>query len=178
MRYFQLKKDMMTWKELTDLLEYDVKTGLFTWKVRACRNRFAGQKAGTTRKNGYVEITIDRKCYQAHRLAWFYVHKKWPDNQIDHINHNPTDNRIDNLRDATNLENGRNQKLNIRNTSGHAGVHWNTKDKRWIASIKVHGTRKYLGCFTQKEEAVQVRREAEIAHNFHPNHAKNEVLSS
>lgn len=110
--------DQMT---LRSLLDYDPLTGLFIWKVD--RGNFkAGQRAGCTCR-GYVKIMIRKKSYEAHRLAWFYVHGVWPKLWLDHINRNPSDNRIANLREADPRLNTQNQALvNERNRTGLAGV--------------------------------------------------------
>lgn len=68
---------MITHEELLELLHYDKDTGVFTWK----KSRMVvkqGDVAGSKRKDGLVQIGVNKKIYQANRLAWFYVHKKWP----------------------------------------------------------------------------------------------------
>jgi hypothetical protein len=115
-----------------------------------------GKKAGYVKKNkGYVYIEIDGKSYSAHRLAWFYVTGKIPQNQIDHINGKKADNRFENLREASNGQN----RANTRSGSKHGikGVRrlpW-MKDgtKCWQAQITHNKKVHYLGCFYTKEEA-------------------------
>jgi hypothetical protein len=84
-------------QRLKEFLIYDPETGLFT-KIR--RN-FKKPFAGTPHPVGYIRITIDKRFYLAHRLAWFYVKGKWPEADIDHINGDKTDNRFANLREAS-----------------------------------------------------------------------------
>jgi hypothetical protein len=73
---------------------------------------------------GYITIRVIYKSYLAHRLAWLYVHGEWPENLIDHINNNRSDNRICNLRKATKTENNRNTLRGSKNKSGVKSVFW------------------------------------------------------
>ena len=102
---------------------------------------------------GYVLISIDGTRYPAHRLAWLYIYGQWPNGQIDHINRNPSDNRIVNLREATVAENGHNAGLRIDNTSGFKGVHRhrNLLARPWQARIKFGSRRISLGYFETPE---------------------------
>ena len=75
--------------------------GVFVWKKFTNGRVSVGSQAGSIIKKRYAMIHINGKCYLSHRLAWFYVHGKWPKGWIDHINHDRLDNRIENLRDAT-----------------------------------------------------------------------------
>ena len=87
---------------------------------------------------------------------------------IDHINHNPSDNRLSNLRCVTQKENQRNMKLGIRNRTGVAGVSY--QKGSWQAQLKIGERHIHLGCFDTKQEATAARRAAEIVAGFHPNH--------
>jgi hypothetical protein len=87
-----------------------------------------GDIAGTVSKEGYVSIRIESRVYKAHRLAWLYVTGNMPTKLIDHINGDKSDNRWKNLREVTNQENCRNQKIRITNKTGYKGV-MHTKDK-------------------------------------------------
>ena len=89
----------LTQKRLKELLDYDPKTGIFTWKY-ANNNRKAGSKAGYKAKDGYIAISIDSKRYLAHRLVWLFVYGHFPKYDIDHINRIRDDNRIENLQKA------------------------------------------------------------------------------
>jgi hypothetical protein len=90
---------------LTSVLHYTPETGEFLWNLPRPKIR-VGQRAGYKKKNtGYIYIEIDGKSYSAHRLAWFYVTGTFPKKQIDHINRNRSDNRYENLREATNSQN-------------------------------------------------------------------------
>jgi len=163
---------MITQERLKEILEYDLLTGLFTYKVSR-GNKKAGSTAGSLHKtNGYIEITIDGKSYYAHRLVFLFMLGKMPDDQVDHINHIKEDNKWLNLREVTASENHHNRAKNSNNTSGTAGVGWNKASNKWYAAIYVEGKQKHLGYFTDLEEAIAERKQAEIDYSFHPNHGK------
>lgn len=172
--------------QLKELIDYDPETGLFTWLPRKrdwfksvgqwknWNGRYPGSVAGTVGKKGYRTIAIHDKLYKAHRLAWFYVHGRWPTDQIDHINGDRDDNRITNLRSVSNSINGKNKKRDHRNVSGYIGVtpypyHGTMK---WVARIRVDGRLKHLGYFDTIQEAAVARKAAERIFGFHPNHGK------
>jgi hypothetical protein len=147
-------------ERLKKLLRYDAGEGVFKWNRSKGRAR-AGNVAGCADTYGYIVIRIDGCLYKAHRLAWLYVHGRWPDGLIDHINRNPSDNRIENLREASQSENTHN--ANRQSKSGVPGVRWRSERNRWVAQIRVGYRNHVLGSFKTKEEAVVVRRQAEQA---------------
>lgn len=140
------------------LLSYDPDTGEFKWRQAKGRVK-AGQIAGATDTCGYRVIRIDGKLYKAHRLAWLYSYGRLPNGILDHINRVPGDNRIANLREATQSENMHN--ANRATQSGVPGVRWRAERNKWVAQIRV-GYRNYvLGSFASKDEAVEARQKAE-----------------
>jgi hypothetical protein len=144
---------------LKKLLSYDENTGIFTWKNPIHGAVVSGKIAGYIRKDGYCQIQIDSKLYLAHRLAWLYVYGKFPNNQIDHISGARNDNRIINLREATNKQNSQNIKnANINNTHGYLGVSCNKYN--YQAKIGTDGKTKHLGYFDTPELAHQAYLEA------------------
>jgi len=163
-------KDILTQHELKTHLHYHPITGVFT------RLNAPQKKTGSVNKGGYLQISIKCKLYYAHRLAWLYMTGEWPKNQIDHINHEKLDNRITNLREVTNQENGRNQKPRKQSKSGAIGVSPYIREgrcDRWQAQINSsNGTPVHLGFFIRKEDAVLARKKAEVLYGFHPNHGK------
>jgi len=177
---------MDDFKFINESLTYDAATGLLFWKSRprehfatehgqsSFNTEFSGNAAGTLTSLGYIRINISGKHYRAHRIAWLLHYGAWPQNHIDHINGNPSDNRIVNLRDVSNVENHRNKKLPITNTSGTIGVYWDRRESKWAATIKVNGKRLSLGRFTLKSDAIAARQQANIQHGFHENHGRNE----
>ncbi len=151
----------ITQERLKELLHYDPDTGVFLWIKKNSRKISIGKVAGHIDKQGYWVIGIDKKQFFAHRLAWLYVFGEFPNGLIDHMNRNKTDNRIHNLRVATNSENGQNHKIQKNNTSGITGVFWCKKAKKWRARVKINKKYKNLGSFHTMEEAKEARKVAE-----------------
>lgn len=148
-----MAKSDLTAARLRELLHYDPQSGVFTWRVaRGCVR--AGQMAGSPMKSGYVHFCIDGKFYYAHRLAWLYVHGVWPTGGfVDHRNHNKSDNRIDNLRDATKSVNGENRRVAQKNSHSRLMGAFLAHDGQFTSKIVVRGVRHYLGRFKTAEEA-------------------------
>jgi len=165
----------MTASKLKELYNYNPETGLFT-RLKSSGGHKKGTLAGSYDKDGYLRIQIQGKHYKSHRLAWLYMTGEFPKNTIDHINRVRDDNRWENLRDVTILENSKNCGISKRNTSGVVGVRWNKKQCRWIANIRVDGKQIYLGGFTEFSQAVNARKNAEILYGFIGN--DNEEVSN
>ena len=155
-------------------IHYEPDTGKLIWKD------YAGNRCvKPLTEAGYIHNTlgcryvqVDKKLYKAHRLIWLWYYGGWPENHIDHINHNPSDNRICNLRDVTHIENHKNTSRRGSNKSGFTGVSFYKRDKNWQAYINVDTKRIHLGKFKNKEDAIKVRKEAEIKYGYHENHGK------
>ena len=155
----------MNQNKLKQFLHYDKDTGNFTWlKLLHANNVCEGDTAGTTNKRGYVLIQIGGTQHKAHRLAWLYMTGDWPELDIDHKNRVKSDNRWDNLREATTLENSKNQSKAINNTSGKTGV--SRLGKKWKVRISNKGKRIELGVYTSKQEAIKIREQAEILYGY------------
>lgn len=136
---------------IKDYLSYDECSGLFRFSLDYHKFK-AGDVVGTITKKGYVSIKILGLRFLSHRLAWFYVNGKWPSGDIDHIDGNPLNNSINNLRDVSRLLNLQNQKkAHKNNISGFLGVEKN--GDRWRARIRVNKVRIDLGTFDTPEEA-------------------------
>jgi hypothetical protein len=148
-------------------MSYDKDTGLFT-RRKGVRGGLLGGKVGYKKPNGYIGICIDYERYLAHRLAWFYVHKEWPKNQIDHINGVRDDNRMENLRDATHAENQHHRFGPQRNnkSSKYLGVRFFKQTNRWTAVITVRNKGIRLGYFGTEEEAYAAYLKAKK--KYHP----------
>lgn len=162
---------------LNSILYYEVETGVLRWKVRTdspdwWNIRYAGKIAGSADGKGYLKVRLSGKNHYAHRIIWKMVTGYDPSDQIDHIDGDGSNNRISNLRVVSALENSKNSKMRKHNTSGTSGVCWYKKARKWTASIKKNKKRIHLGLFADKEDAIKVRKAAEIALGYHPNHGR------
>jgi len=157
---------MLTLSELKKRLTYNPVTGVFTHL-----DRRAGKTVSGIDTKGYGKITINYRRYFLHRLAWFYMTGEWP-KVIDHINGVRNDNRWCNLREASTLMNARNMRRPKNNTSGVVGVFWYARDQKWQAQIRTNGRIIILIRTRDKEEAVRIRKAAEVQYGFHPNHGR------
>lgn len=153
-----------TTESVRSQLAYDAATGIFTWLITRAGCR-AGTVAGWARADGYTQICIDGKRYRAHRLAWLYSHGEWPTGDIDHLNGDRSDNRLENLRDVSRFVNAQNLRRGRRdNRSGLLGVSPN--GNLWRATIQVNRRQLFLGNFRTPEEASTAYVAAK--RKFHP----------
>lgn len=140
---------------------FDYKDGNLIWKIQPSKIVKAGSVAGHKNQYGYIAVRIKRSPYQAHRLIWAWHNKSIP-SCLDHINGDRSDNRIENLRLATHLQNSHNRKIPKHNTSGFKGVYASKNKDKWIASIMLDGKRTYLGTFEDKNDAIKAYQKASI----------------
>jgi hypothetical protein len=145
---------------IKQLFDYVSQTGHLYWRAKG-RGRVKTRPAGTILSTGYIGVVIGEKRHFAHRICWAIHFGKWPSDQIDHINGIKIDNRICNLREATNSQNGKNARIPSNNTSGVCGVTYDKVNKRWRSIIKVNGKQIHLGRWSSFEDAVVARKEAE-----------------
>jgi hypothetical protein len=175
---------------LRELLDYNPESGSLTWKPRSPErfglraskifNARRGGKAafGAIDTGGYHCSCLFGKFLLAHRVIWAMAHGEWPE-QVDHIDGNRLNNRLSNLRAATQAENSRNMARTRINSSGVSGVYWSTRDQRWRADINVGANqRRCVGLFRDFEEAVAARRGAERRHGYHPNHGRENTSAA
>lgn len=148
---------------LRSILSYDQDTGQFVWKKLLSKRAVPGKNAGWS-KDGYTCITIHKRHYRAHRLAWLYVYGEWPEKEIDHINGVRSDNRISNLRQANSSQNKFNTCVRGNSSSGHKGVFWNASRRAWQARIQTSGKVKHLGFYKDLPSAVSARARGEKLH--------------
>lgn len=174
---------------LRQLLRYEPGTGRVFWlargpewfkdesyaarrKMSAWNGRFSGKEALTAvHCKGYLHGCVLGQQYLAHRVIWAIVNDFWPE-QVDHINGNPADNRIANLRNVESRENQRNMKRPHNNTSGCTGVVWHRDRGKWAAQITVNQRNVHLGRFDDFYDAVAARKAAEVKYGFHSNHGR------
>jgi len=165
------------------LIHYDAESGTLTWRERprsmfkterdwkAWNTRYAGQVAFTAQDgSGYLAGTILGVRILAHRLIWFLVTGEWPD-QVDHRDHNRSNNRLTNLRASDPLRNQRNRTRQKSNKSGINGV-FQLPSGKWTAQIKVKRKPIHLGVFDTKTHAAAARMEANARHGFAENHGR------
>ncbi|MCH7936635.1 MAG: HNH endonuclease [Proteobacteria bacterium] len=172
---------MITQTELRKLLDYFPETGIFRWRFRKnarpqWNGRYAGTKAGCQIAGGYIKIVIDNQAYYAHRLAWLYLQGKWPEAGIDHRDGNPSNNKFDNLRPATQVENMHNTPAQKNNTSGFKGVTWHRQRRKWAAQAYIEGKHIHIGLFESKEDAARAYNQA--IENLHGEFARPNKLGA
>lgn len=132
--------------------------------IRKKNGKPTGQHANTTQ--GYARVKVGGRMLRAHRVIYAIIHGEMPAGQIDHINGNRVDNRIENLRDVSHSENQHNHKTPENNTSGFTGVGWHAPLQKWVSRIKVNNRTLHLGYFENLEDAVKARKMAKI--KYHP----------
>lgn len=167
-----MAKTDITAARLRERLIYDPETGVFTWRPRGNPQwdaRFANQIAGSFDPGGYVRLIFDyEKCW-AHRLAWLYVNGEWPLGDIDHIDGNPRNNRISNLRDvprSTNMENRR--RANSKGNGLPLGVYFDKRreTRPFVARLTKGYRAVHLGSFASADEAhsayLQAKRQMHV----------------
>lgn len=152
-------------------LRYDHEDGQLRW----LNGRLAGSIAGSSyqcKRTSYKTITINGVKLRAHRAAWALFYGAWPDGQIDHIDGNGLNNRIDNLRVVSNRQNRLNSRRPNTNKSGVTGVYLRTESTSWRAQIYNNGKKVILGDTPDFFEAVCMRKSAERSLGYHLNHDK------
>jgi hypothetical protein len=149
---------MITQKRVLELFDY--RDGQLICKTPRKKVN-VGDVSGCARSDGYLLVGIDGKTYRAHRVVWLYHHGYFPENDIDHIDRNPQNNRIQNLREVSRSCNVRNTGNRADNQSGVKGVLWDNENHKWLASIGLSGKKRNLGRFKCFIEAVAHRLAAE-----------------
>lgn len=166
-------------------VDYNHETGNMVWKARkesmfrasgkwtadqlcnSWNKKYAGKTAlSNKQKSGHMSGEIFGMSILAHRAAFAMYHGIEVFDEIDHINGDPSDNRIDNLREVRAADNRKNTKIYRNNSSGVMGVSYDARWKNW----KVTVGRKYVGRFKAFDDAVDARKIAEKAENYHQNH--------
>ena len=146
--------------EFDHLIRYEPGTGNFIWLDSRNGRVEPGSVAGRLRPDGYVSVFLCGKEYLAHRLAWFFFYGEWPKQMKDHINRVRSDNRIDNLREATPLQNQYNRNA--------AGVtNFKGRKKPFASRICVSGKSIFLGYFkTHSEASAAYQKAKKVYHSF------------
>ncbi|HEN3329032.1 TPA: HNH endonuclease [Yersinia enterocolitica] len=164
-----MKKDAVNFN---DYFIYNPTDGKLRWKIPK-GNVLLGEEAGSPNGEGYLRVGLNCKTYAVHRIAWeIYMGPIPAGMQIDHIDHNRINNKIENLRVVTNEDNCKNRSLQRDNSSGVCGVTWDKSKKKWYSQIMVNNKQINLGRFHDINEAISARKDAEISFGFHGNHGK------
>lgn len=164
---------MLTQDRLKKYVHYDPASGIFTWARNFTTGRYRRRKGwDATIEHGkkYRGVCLLGEKYYAHRLAFLYMEGAIPPDQVDHIDHDRSNNAWENLRHSDNQTNQCNLPLRKCNTSGHHGVA--KRYGAWGAVIAVNGKHHYLGVYDRKEDAIKARKAAEVKYGFHENHGK------
>ena len=155
---------MLTQELINERLEY--KDGDLYWRVNRGGKAKVGTKAGAySTSDGYIYVSIDGKKQAAPRLIFLLLKGYLPE-EIDHIDRNRTNNKIDNLREANHAQNMFNCSKHISNTSGIKGVSWCDTTKSWQARIRVgKGNRISVGYFKSLDKAEQAMKIARLQYH-------------
>lgn len=169
----KMNKEELTPQLLNEYLSYDPSVGTLTWIKRPSKKVHTGSRAGTHLKSGYRSINLFGRSYQEHHLIWFIYYGEWVQ-EIDHINHNKSDNSIDNLRSVTHQENSKNMKKLSNTITGEQGIYHDKRSDRYIATIRSKGKVVFSkSCTPDKVDDLIKEREAKLIElGFHNNHGK------
>jgi hypothetical protein len=149
---------MLTQEMLHLLFEYRSDGVLLERTKRRGGTKNIGDIVGSKRKDGYVKVSINKKCYLIHRLIYLYHHGVLPE-YIDHINYDHTDNRIENLRAATWAENNQNRTHQSNSSTGIKGLYYREDINKWVGQVMKDKVLHRTPCIEDKEEALTALRQ-------------------
>lgn len=145
---------------------------LFRIKFMGSRG-VAGSEVGTIDNHGYLCFIMNKGRFKNHRVIWEMFNGEIPKGMhIDHINHIRDDNRIENLRVVSRVDNQRNQSLRSDNSSGNVGVSFMKKLGKWEAYIYLGGKKIKIGYYSNIDDAIKARKSASEEYGFHKNHGE------
>lgn len=133
-----------------------------------------GTNAGCQDNNGYWLIRVGSrpgKLLRAHRIIWYMFNKTLP-NILDHVDGNPGNNLLSNLRKATESQNRHNSKKHSDNTSGYKGVYWDSRSMKWMAKVSFNYKSYWGGRFVNKDDAIL--KVEEMRNQLHKEFAKHD----
>lgn len=171
-----------------ECFDLDADAGQIVWKVRPLHHfrsehgwrttngRSAGRVAGSRvcSEKGYRQVEIDGVSYKVHRIIFALANGKWPDGEIDHINGDPTDNSVRNMRDVSGTDNMLNKGIYRRNETGEPNISLRREtylEKRWHVQMVSRGV-KHQAYFATLDEARIWRDAMRVSLGFHLNHGK------
>jgi hypothetical protein len=134
---------------LFDVFEYDPSTGVVRNKVKRYKAR-AGDIVGTYRPDGYRQVCVDGTILLLHRVAFALAFGRWAEFEVDHANGDRSDNRAENLREATKSQNGANKRVC---RDGLKGASFCERAGKWRASLRKDGKFHHIGLFDTAEAA-------------------------
>ena len=140
---------------------FDYKDGNLFRKTKTSNRTKVGDVVGSKNGNGYLRVSVLGKYFYVHRIVFMW-HFGYLPNEIDHIDGNKSNNKIENLREATHLQNGKNLTLRLSNKVGINGVRFDSDRRKWASSICINKKKKHLGRFANIEDAILARKNAEI----------------
>lgn len=144
--------ELLSVERLRALLHYEPDTGALTWLVKPNKRLAAGHPAGCRVPEGYRIVTAEGCRTYAHRIAWALTYGAWPKGEIDHIDGDPSNDRISNLRDVTHRTNAQNVRRSFCGRDGLLGTS-KRSDGRVLALIWHEGKQRYLGTFYTEQDA-------------------------
>lgn len=184
------KKPLPSPELLRQLLRYEPETGRLFWRTRSPLLFTANRQTALHQANkwnhswaekqafkcidkyGYANGSIAASHYKAHRVIWAICYGEWPQGEIDHIDGDPLNNRINNLRVVTRRENLQNVARSRVNSSGITGVTRIARSGKWHAFIHENRRKISLGEYQTKDEAVSARMIAAEQYGYHENHGR------
>lgn len=162
---------------INEAVKYDPETGLFFWKERPLghfsseqsfkrwKTVYSGKIAGSLDSDGYIVIRINYEIYFSHRLAWILMTGKWPKSGLDHIDGNPINNKISNLREVNQSQNNCNAKIRRDNSSGLRGVTWDKERNKWQVQLSINKKRVFYARYDSLEDAkISYKKASEKYH--------------
>ena len=175
---------MLSQQELQELLNYDPKSGLLTWKVRpestfankqswaAWNTKYSNKPAFTSvNQQGYRVGAINNVVLRAVRVIYILMTDTVPE-IIDHIDGNRLNDSWVNLRNVDAAANQKNMKKFTTNKSGVTGVYWDKSKNKWKVTIGHNGKSIQIGRFDCINDAINARKLAETKYGYHPNHGR------
>jgi len=148
-------------RTLLSFSQYDPDSGTFvrTYRRRGnIPNQIIGQPVGFDKGGGYIWIYLVDRLFHMSSLVWAIETGTWPQEDLDHRNGQPGDNRFENLRVAGCDLNNKNKKLMKNNKTGHNGITISGKTGKYIVEIRSKGSRLHWSQHDDLYEAVAAKQ--------------------
>lgn len=158
-----MQKPRPTIERIKEMFSYNPATGQITRR---------GHEPYKPTPSGYVYVSCDGWVGLAHRVIWAVVYGRWP-NEVDHIDNDPSNNRLSNLREVSSQQNNFNRSMSRRNKTGVKGVQWEKSRRRWRAIILREGKQHVQRFRTLDEAAAAIRQMRDNLHGEFANHGND-----